>query len=89
MRKKNTKTAAETYAERQNDIGCLLDLIQQQMAVHAERQAEESSSWGWVGDLGEVASQLTNVLSFLMGGEDEEANRKTIEDHLAEMRQGK
>jgi hypothetical protein len=36
--------------------------------------------------LGEVKARLKQVLSFLMGGQDEEANDRAIENHLAEMR---
>ena len=84
--KKAKQTAAQTYAERQNDVGVLLDLIAQEMQVHAERQAEDPRNWGFAGDLGEVKRGLMETLSFLMGGQDENANREMIEAHLAEMR---
>ena len=87
MRKmKAVETANQAYTRLQNDVGCLLDLAAQELKRHAEAQKADPQNWGRPGDLGEVKARLKQVLSFLMGGTDEEANDRAIENHLAEMR---
>jgi len=78
------QSAAERYADHRNDIGVLLDLVAEELRVHAERAAEDPKNWGYAGDLG-----LKGLLESLLIGRYEwsetEASR-FIEDHLEDMR---
>ena len=84
------QSAAERYADHRNDIGALLDLIAEELRVHAERAAEDPKNWGWAGDLGRVRRCLKDILASLLIGRYEwsetEASR-IIEDHLEDMRE--
>ena len=83
------KSAAETYADYQNDIGVLLDCIKMELERHAKRAAAEPEDWGFPGDLGTVRFHLKHVLEpFLFGtaGFTEGEISEFIEGHLAEMR---
>jgi hypothetical protein len=83
------QTAAERYADHQKDIGMLLDLVAEELRVHAETAAKKPQDWGYVGDLGHIRESLQEILkSFLIsryGWSETEASR-FIEDHLEEMR---
>ena len=83
------QTAAERYADHQQDIGVLLDLVAEELRVHAERAAENPKDWGYAGDLGRVRESLKGLLESLLIGRYEwsetEASR-FIEDHLEDMR---
>jgi hypothetical protein len=83
------QTAAERYADHQQDIGVLLDLVAEELRVHAERAAEDPKDWGYAGDLGRVRETLKGLLESLLIGRYEwsetEASR-FIEDHLENMR---
>ena len=83
------QSAAERYADQQADIGALLDLVGEEMRVHAERAAKDPGNWGYAGDAGHIRESLKGVLASLLIGRYEwsetEASR-FIEDHLEEMR---
>ena len=83
------QTAAERYADHQKDIGALLDLVGEELRVHAEAAAKKPNDWGYAGDLGRVRESLKDILqSFFVGRyswSETEASR-FIEDHLEEMR---
>lgn len=83
------QTAAERYADHQKDIGALLDLVGEELRVHAEAAAKKPKDWGYAGDLGRVRENLKDILqSFLIGqyGWSETEASRFIEDHLEEMR---
>ena len=84
------QSAAERYADHRDDIGALLDLISEELRVHAERAAEDPKNWGYVGELGRVRESLKGLLESLLIGRYEwsetEASR-FIEDHLEDMRE--
>jgi len=83
------QTAAERYADHQRDIGALLDLVGEELRVHAETAAKKPKDWGYAGDLGRVREALKDILqSFLIGryGWSETEASRFIEDHLEEMR---
>ena len=83
------QSASERYADHQADIGPLLDLIGEEMRVHAERAAREPEDWGFAGDAGRVRKGLKVILASLLIGRYEwsetEASR-FIEDHMEDMR---
>ncbi len=84
------QTAAEAYAARKADIASLLDLIQQEVEVHAEEAAKDPTNWGHAGDLGHIRQNLVETLQFLMLerlGNSEEKAARFIEKHLEEMRE--
>lgn len=84
------QSAADRYADHQADIGVLLDLVGEEMRVHAERAAGDPKNWGYAGDAGHVRESLKGVLESLLIGRYEwsetEASR-FIEDHLEDMRE--
>ena len=55
------QTAAERYADHQNDIGAMIDLIGEELRVHAENAAKEPRNWCMVGDLDHVRESLKDV----------------------------
>lgn len=89
MKKQIRQTAAERYADHQTDIGVLLDLIGEELKVHAEAAAKEPKNWGFAGDLADTRGKLKQILEgFLLERylwRETEAAR-FIEDHLEEMR---
>lgn len=86
------QTAAERYADHQDDIGALLDLIGEELRVHAETAGKKPKDWGYAGDLGRVRETLKSLLESLLIGRYEwsetEASR-FIEDHLETLREEK
>jgi len=84
------QTAAERYADHRNDIGIMLDLVGEELRVHAERASKDPKDWGYAGDLGHIRESLKRILESLLIGRYEwsagEASR-FIEDHLEEMRE--
>ena len=83
------QTAAERYAENQKDIAVLIDLIGEELRVHAQEAAKEPKDWGYPGDLGSVREGMKRILESLLIGRydwsETEASR-FIEDHLEDMR---
>jgi hypothetical protein len=86
------QTAAQRYEDNQNDIGALLDLVSEEIRVHAERAAQKPKDWSFAGDLTHVRESLKNILEWFLVGHHEwtetEASR-FIEDHLEAMREDK
>ena len=83
------QTAAECYADRQQDIGVLLDLIAEELRIHAALAAKDPKNWGFAGDLGRIRENLKDVLESLLVGRHKwlEAEAfKFIEDHLEGLR---
>ncbi|MFH1022115.1 MAG: hypothetical protein V1809_01860 [Planctomycetota bacterium] len=83
------KTAMQAYAERQQDIGALMDLIGEEIRVHADAAAKDPAAWGYAGDLGRIRESLKDTLqSFLIGRHGWSATEASrfIEDHLEEIR---
>ena len=84
------QTAAERYADHQKDIGELLDMVGEEMRVHAEMAAEEPKNWGFAGDAGRVRTGLKYILTSLLISRYEWSGTETsrfIEDHLETMRE--
>jgi len=81
---KTKQTAAQAYADRQNDIGALLDLISQEVKHHAEFAKTSGLHWGHTGDLGAVRKGLLEVLAQLA-----QQDESFVEKHLDEMRAGR
>jgi len=75
------QTAAEAYAEREQDIAAILEWIETELETHRERQDEAKSNWGYAGDLDYAKGELKNVLSFLSGASSDEIDR-----NLADLR---
>ena len=84
------QTAAQKYADHQTDIGALLDLVGEELKVHAAAAAKEPKNWGFAGDLANVRGTLKQILAgFLISRYDwtETEAARFIEDHLEEMRE--
>lgn len=82
--KSNAKHAPETsardaYQARQNDIARLIDVLQMELAKHAEQAKADPRNWGFAGSLGKVRNDLIEMVEFLSG-----MDRQAIEDFLAE-----
>ena len=78
---KAERTAAEAYAEREQDIHAILDWIQMEMDTRRERRPDDAIDWGDAGDLGHVRGKLKEVLTFLSNVEGDEIDR-----NLADLR---
>ncbi len=63
-----TLTAAQTYAQRREEIARLLDVIHMELDAHSERAAANPTNWGFAGDLSKVRSDLIDTLAFLTNG---------------------
>lgn len=83
---KPVETASQAYARLEHDAANILKLVARELKAHGKKQAAEPANWGFPGDLAEVKGRMKQALSFLMGGEDEEANDRAIEARLTEMR---
>lgn len=68
-------TAAQTYAQRTNDIARLLDVLQMELDKHAGQAKAKPGDWGFAGDLGKVRDDLMTLVGFLSGMEREEVER--------------
>lgn len=68
-------SAPETYAQRRGDIARLLDVLDMELAKHAEGAKADPTNWGRVGDLGKVRSDLIDMVGFMSGMEREEVER--------------
>lgn len=89
-KKESKQTAAEAYAERGNDIGALLDLISQELKVHAEDAAKTPKNWGFAGDLGHIRESLKEILQSLVLRRNkcsETEFSEFIEQHLQKLRE--
>ena len=71
--------ARETYQTRANDIARLLDVLEMELAKHADAAKADARCWGKVGDLGKVRSDLIDLVAFMSNIDPE-----NIEAFLAE-----
>jgi hypothetical protein len=78
---KTERTAAEVYAEREQDIAAILEWIETELETHRERRGKTEGDWGHVGDLGHVRDELKNVLSFLSGASSDEIDHNLADLH--------
>lgn len=89
VRRQLHQTAGERYANVKNDIAALLDLIAEEMRVHAQGAEAHPKNWGNVGDAHNIRTSLKGVLEFLLIGRyqwTESETSRFIEDHLETMR---
>ncbi|MBI5725785.1 MAG: hypothetical protein HZA50_17630 [Planctomycetes bacterium] len=89
-KKESKQTAAETYAQRRNDIAVLMDCIGMQLDVHAERAKADPKNYGFVGDLDHIRQMIKETLAFLIIGRNkftETEASQFIEQHLQELRE--
>lgn len=75
--KKDTKTAAETYAARRSDIARLIDVLEMHLEINDTAHAEAPGNWGLVGNLEKVRSDLVSLVGFMSNMEPEH-----VEDFL-------
>jgi len=68
-------TARQAMTAKQNDIARLIDVLQIELAKHAERASAAPSNWGFPGNLGKVRTDLIDTVAFIsgMGREEIEA----------------
>jgi hypothetical protein len=78
------QTARETYETRQREIAAMLEFLKCELEGHADKARADGLHWGHVGDLGHIRENLKETLVFVMGGRDEEATGKMIEDAVAD-----
>jgi len=86
------ENARAQYLAAKDDIAALLDLIGQEMDIHAANAAKHPTNWGPHGDAIGIRTSLKNVLQFLIGGRNrwtETEAHEFIEEHLATMREDK
>jgi hypothetical protein len=92
IKRQLNQTAIERYTDVKNDIASLLDLIGEEMRVHAQGAEAHPKNWGNTGDATNIRTSLKNVLEFLLIGRyswtETEASR-FIEDHLESLREDK
>jgi len=60
-------TAREAMTANQNDIARLIDVLQMEIAKHAERANAAPNNWGFPGNLGKVRSDLIDTAAFISG----------------------
>lgn len=70
--KTETESATESYAKQRGDVARLLDVLDMELAAHAERAASDPANWCKVGDLCRARLALINAVSVLSG--------KSVED---------
>lgn len=73
------ETATQAYAAARNDIARLLDVLDMELAKHAERAKADAKNWGLAGDLQKVRSDLIDTTAFISGME-----RDAVEGFLAD-----
>lgn len=73
------QTATDAYAAARNDIARLLDVLDMELAKHAERAKADARNWGLPGDLQKVRSDLIDTTAFISGME-----RDAVEGFLAD-----
>ena len=84
MKKATKETAAQSYETRRREITAMLDFLKCELDAHAERAKADGLNWGYAGDLAHIRANLKETLVFVMGGRDEEAAGKMIEDAIAD-----
>jgi len=78
------QTAGETYETRQREIAAMLEFLKCELEGHAEKAKTDGLTWCHVGDLAHIRENLKETLVFVMGGYDEDATGKMIEDAVAD-----
>jgi len=73
------QTATDAYAAARNDIARLLDVLDMELAKHAERAKADAKNWGLAGDLQKVRSDLIDTTAFISGME-----RDAVDGFLAD-----
>ena len=68
---KNQADTRTAYNSHQTDIARLIDVLQMELAKHAEA-ASATCNWGHVGDLGGIRSNLIDTVSAISGASREE-----------------
>jgi hypothetical protein len=68
-------TAAETYAARRADIARLLDVLDMELARHAEAAQASPRDWGFAGSLGKVRGDLIAAVGCLSNMDPAEVER--------------
>ncbi|WP_396452650.1 hypothetical protein [Actinomadura sp.] len=71
--------AAAAYARRRGEIARLLDVLEMELAKHAQAFEADPRNWGRVGDLAAVRGTLVNAVVAISGVDPE-----AIEGFLAE-----
>ena len=56
------------YDARMREVRRLMRDLDKQLSKHEARQGGDPENWGFVGDLGNVEQQLTEILRFVGGG---------------------
>ncbi len=79
---KTKETAAQAYQRNQEDVGSVIDLLEQELKMAAEYAKKDGVDWSKVGSLAEVRSKLIETLAFLA-----QQDTAFIEGHLQEMRE--
>ncbi|MFO0836110.1 MAG: hypothetical protein U0638_14150 [Phycisphaerales bacterium] len=75
--RKDTKTAAETYAARRTEIARLIDVLEMHLEINDKAHAQAPGNWGLVGNLEKVKSDLVNLVGFMSNMDPEH-----VEDFL-------
>lgn len=57
----------ELYVEHREELRGKLDQLQQKLDAHAQREAADSTNWGFNGDILHVNQTLDELLDFLKG----------------------
>ena len=69
----------DVYRQRRNEVGALLDLIGQEVKMHAEFAEKDGLHWGHVGDLGHLKELLVDALASV-SQQDEAFVEAALED---------
>lgn len=75
--------ATQDYATKRQEIDTMLELLRSQLDTHAGRARSQGLHWGHAGDLAHVRDGLRDILVFVIGGRDETAAGKMIDDAIA------
>ena len=89
VKRQLNQTAAERYADIKDDVAAILDLIGQELDVHAKVAAAHPKNWGNVGDIASVRETLKDVLAVFLTGRLGTDTYRFIEDHLESLREDK
>lgn len=89
LRRQMKQTASERYAEHGNDILVLIDLLQEEINIHAKQSARLSDDWGLAGDLGHIRRLLKDAILFLITSRFESKTEASqfIEDYVDTVRE--
>ena len=84
IRRQMKQTAAERYAEHRRDIFVLIDLLREELDVHAKEATKHSDDWGLAGDLGHIRRLLKDAILFLITSRFESQTEASgfIEDYI-------